>query len=354
MSRVPVTSRPGRDDLLGQVGDLQHVVVGLGRQAAHEVELHLPPPGGVGRGDGADQVFLGHHLVDDLADALAAALGCERQTGTATVAGELVGQVDVERVDAGRRQRQRGLGALVAVGEALGHRRDLAVVGAGQRQQPDLFEAGRLQAALDHLADALDRALAHRPGDHAGLAEPAAARAAAEDLDRHPLVHRLGERHEGLLGIGPLVEVHHRVLADPPRHARAVGRDPLDAPVGQVVDVVEARHVDAAGLREPHQQPVAPARAALGLPRADDRGDLEHDLLAVAEHRRVDEVGDRLGVERRVAAGDDDRVARRRGRRCAAGCRRARGRAACWCSRARWRRTGPARRTRRPADGRRR
>ena len=31
-------------------------------------------------------------------------------------------------------------------------------------------------------------------------------------------------------------------------------------------------------------------------------------LLAVAEHRDVDEVGDRLGVERGVPAGDDDRV----------------------------------------------
>ena len=34
----------------------------------------------------------------------------------------------------------------------------------------------------------------------------------------------------------------------------------------------------------------------------------EHDLLAVAEHGGVDEVGDRLGVEGGVAAGDDDRV----------------------------------------------
>ena len=66
-------------------------------------------------------------------------------------------------------------------------------------------------------------ALAHGAGDHARLAEPAAAGAAAEDLDRHPLVHRLGERHERLLRVRPRVEVHDGVLRDPPRHALGVG-----------------------------------------------------------------------------------------------------------------------------------
>ena len=132
---VPLTCAAGRDDPLGQVGDLQHVLVGLGRQAAHEVELHLAPAGRVRGGDRADEVVLGDHLVDDLADPLGAALGGERQPGAAAVAGQLVGQVDVERVDAGRGQRQRGLGALVAVGQALGDVGDLGVVGAGQREQ---------------------------------------------------------------------------------------------------------------------------------------------------------------------------------------------------------------------------
>ena len=53
---------------------------------------------------------------------------------------------------------------------------------------------------------------------------------------------------------------------------------------------------------------VATAGAALGLPVAHHLGDREHDLLAVAEHRGVEEVGDRLGVERGVAAGEHDRV----------------------------------------------
>src|SRR5664280_3915385 len=89
----------GLDDPPGEVGDLKHVLVGLGGQAAHEVQLHLPPAGRVGRGDGVDQVVLADHLVDDLANALRAALGRERQAGTAPAAGQLVGQVDVEGID---------------------------------------------------------------------------------------------------------------------------------------------------------------------------------------------------------------------------------------------------------------
>ena len=204
-----------------------------------------------------------------------------------------------------------GLGALVAVGQPLGDLGDLAVVGAGEGEQAHLLEAGGGQAPLDHLADAGDRALADRAGDHPGLAEAAAAGAAAEDLDRHALVHRLGQGHERLLGVGPRVEVHHGVLGHPPRDAVG-GRDhALDPAVGQVVDRVERGHVDAAGAGQPHQQLLTPAGAALCLPRADEVGDLEHRLLPVADDRGVDEVGDRLGVERRVAAGDDDRVLER-------------------------------------------
>ena len=43
-------------------------------------------------------------------------------------------------------------------------------------------------------------------------------------------------------------------------------------------------------------------------------GDLADDLLAVADHERVDEVGQRLGVERAVPAGEDERVRRGGGR----------------------------------------
>ena len=154
-----------------------------------------------------------------------------------------------------------------------------------------------------------DRALAHRAGDHAGLAEAAPAGAAAEDLDGHALVHRLGERDERLLRVRPGVEVHDGVLGDAPRHPVLGRGDALDAPVGQVADVVERRarrpRRCARGAAAAHGDHPAYPRAS----RRDECGDHEDRLLAVADDRGVDEVGDRLGVEGRVATGDDDRVA---------------------------------------------
>ncbi len=118
----------------------------------------------------------------------------------------------------------------------------------------------------------------------------------------------LGQRDQRLLGVRPLVEVHDGVLGDTPRDARLVRHDTADAAVRQVLHVVEARHVDATGLGEAEEQLLAPARPALRLPRADDLGDVEDGLLAVADDRAVDEVRDRLGVEGRMAAREDDRV----------------------------------------------
>jgi hypothetical protein len=154
--------------------------------------------------------------------------------------------------------------------------------------------------ALDHLADAGDRTLAHRPGDHPRLAEPAAARAATEDLDRHPLVHGLGERHERRLGVGPRFEIRHRVLGHPPRYAGQPGPrgHPPDPSVREVVDLIARRDVGHPGPGDPQQELVPPTRASLGFPRRHQIGELQHRLLAVADDDHVGVVGDRLGVER--------------------------------------------------------
>ncbi len=121
-------------------------------------------------------------------------------------------------------------------------------------------------------------------------------------------MHRLRERDQRLLRVRPLVQVHHGVLGHPPRHARGVRHDAADPAVGQVLHVVELRDVEPAGAGQAQQHLVAPAGAALGLPGADDLGHVEDGLLAVADDRAVQEVRDRLRVEGRVAAGEDDRV----------------------------------------------
>src|SRR5262249_50635933 len=82
-------SAAGTYHLVGHRGDLQHVLVGLGGQPAHEVQLHLPPAAGVGGADRADEVRFGDRLVDDAPNPLAAALWRERQPGPLSVAGQL-------------------------------------------------------------------------------------------------------------------------------------------------------------------------------------------------------------------------------------------------------------------------
>src|SRR6266516_1249973 len=119
------------DHVPGETGDGEHVIVGLGGQATHEVELHLPPTAGVGGGHGLDQIFLGDHLVDHLADAFRAAFGREGEPGAAATAAQLVGERHVERVHPGGGQGQAGVAALVAVGETRDDLVDLTVVGTG-------------------------------------------------------------------------------------------------------------------------------------------------------------------------------------------------------------------------------
>ena len=92
------------DDLGRQARDLQDVFVGLGRQPAHEVQLHLSPSRAVGGGNRADEVFLGYLLIDHLAHALTAALGGEGEATATTVARQFIGKVDVEGVYASARQ----------------------------------------------------------------------------------------------------------------------------------------------------------------------------------------------------------------------------------------------------------
>ncbi len=107
-------------------------------------------------------------------------------------------------------------------------------------------------------------------------------------------------------GYGHSREVGDGALVDDGRDVGVAGRDRThDRAV--VLDVVERRDVDAGDRREVAQHGLAAPRAA-ALPRADDLDDLGDDLFAVADHERVDVLGERLGVVRAVAAGDDDRV----------------------------------------------
>ena len=98
------------------------------------------------------------------------------------------------------------------------------------------------------------------------------------------------------------------MFGHPPRDAASVRHHAADTAVREVLDVVAGGDVDAAGTGQAEEELLPAAGPPLGLPGADEVGDVEDGLLAVADDRRVDEVGDRFGVEGGVATGQHDGI----------------------------------------------
>ncbi len=185
---------------VGQLGDGVHVLHGLRRVADHEVELDGGPAAAEDLLGGPQQVLGGDGLVDHVAQAVGGGFGGEGEAAASPAAGQLLHQVDREAFDAQAGQADAQL--LVAVPghdrlHQLGH---AAVVAAAQAEQADLLEAGGLQDLVHCVQHLLHWPLAHRPEDHAGLAEAAAPRAAALDLDGRAVVDGVDERHDEVGG----------------------------------------------------------------------------------------------------------------------------------------------------------
>ena len=286
--------------------DAGHVFHGLGGQTDHEVELHVVPLAAEHAPRALEDVLLAHVLVDDVAHPLRAGLGREGERGGAHLL-EVVEHGLGQAVGAQARDGQAHLLAVEALHQLVHQRDDGAVVGRGQAGEADLVVA-RLAQALHHRVDhGLGRALAHGAVDHPGLAEAAALRAAAGQLDSVAVEDRagLGERRVG--GEGVVVDVLH-VRADD-----GVG----EVGVVRRLDDFETRV--RVGRRGVERGQVAAGRAgqaaqALGAGEAGglEGGPVVHEarqgLLAVADHEAVDEGRQRLGLEGGGAAGDDERV----------------------------------------------
>ena len=88
--------------MIGQIGDGHDVLIALTGKAHHKVELHAVPAGLEGRLGRTVQVLLGHVLVNDVAHALAAGLGRERQAAL-LLAGNRLGHIHAKRIQALRR-----------------------------------------------------------------------------------------------------------------------------------------------------------------------------------------------------------------------------------------------------------
>ena len=82
-ARLGVHSRQAEIDLAGQVGDAQHILIRLGGQAQHKVQLDPAPAAGKSCSDGLHQVLLPQVLIDGVPQALGARLRGEGQAALA-------------------------------------------------------------------------------------------------------------------------------------------------------------------------------------------------------------------------------------------------------------------------------
>jgi hypothetical protein len=294
-------------DARRQLGDADHVLLGLAREPDHEVELERPPAEVGEEPRRLEQLVLPVLLLDHVAEPLRARLGGEREAGLPHAA-DLLEDGGRERVDARGRQRDRDALGDEAVHQLLQHGVHAAVVAGGEREERDLLVARALHEGGGVGDHALGVPLAERAVDVARLAEAAALHAPAHHLDAGAVVddahvrhHRVGRRREA-------VEVHQHALADR-AEAGLERHDLCDRAVGVMARLEEGRHVEPRDAGERAQQ----RAAVVPVPGEDGVADVAHRLLTVAEQHAVEEGGQRLGVEGARAPGDDDRVARAAG-----------------------------------------
>ena len=126
---------------LHKARDALDVVVGLGGQTDHEVELAAAPSRLKRSVDGPEQVVLRHVLVDHVAQALRTRLGREGEA-TLLLPRDELGHVDAERVEALGRQRDAhtlAVARMVQLDKDIG---DLRMVGRRKRGQAHLVISG--------------------------------------------------------------------------------------------------------------------------------------------------------------------------------------------------------------------
>ena len=122
-----MTVRAGGRDAAGEGDDASQVVLGLGRETEHEVQLETPPPEPEDELGGLDELVLAVLLLDHVAEALRPGLGCERESRLPHPL-DLGEQMRVQRIDARRRQGERNALWRDAIHELGEERIDAAVV----------------------------------------------------------------------------------------------------------------------------------------------------------------------------------------------------------------------------------
>ena len=288
------------DDL----GDAQQILVGLGGQAHHKVQLHAVVAGGKGHPAGFQQVFLPQVFVDDVPQALRTRFGSEGQAAFPHLL-DALRQVQVKGVGAHGGQRQVDVHGLQSAHQALAQRLQVGIVAGAETGQGHLVPAGGGNEGLGLLFQRLRLFGADGPVGIARLAKPASPAAAAEQLDHGPVKDDVRRGHHEFVGIIGLVQILYHALTHYGRRA-VFWRDGGDGPVFMIGDIIQRGHINAADLRGLAQEFFL-ALAVVTAP-AVKLQQLRHDLLALADGDKVEEVRHRLRIVDAGAAGDDQRL----------------------------------------------
>ncbi len=139
--RPRILPAPAAQRLRRELDDGAHVLVALGGQADHEVELHQVPAGFEDGVDGVEEILFGVALVDHPPHPFGGGL---RRDGEAALAHalDLRGQVGAHRLGAQGRQRDADVLGAELVEEVLQHAVDAGVVAGREAEEAHLFIAG--------------------------------------------------------------------------------------------------------------------------------------------------------------------------------------------------------------------
>ncbi len=174
------------------------------------------------------------------------------------------------------------------------------MVARGEREQ-GYFIVARHGALLARTR--LQHRTAAEPGgpvNHPGLAEPAAAHAAAEQLQRDAVVYGLDQRHDRLLRDKTAVHIQHHGAAH-----RRLRRDARNC--GAVIlHRIQRRDIRALDGGRAAQKFLS--GHALPLARREQVQNGGNAVLAVADEHKVEKRSDRLAVDNAGAARYDERV----------------------------------------------
>ena len=119
-------------------------------------------------------------------------------------------------------------------------------------------------------------------------------------------MHDAEVRHDGLFQKGRGIEILDDAPIDLRRSCLIEDAKPCEHALRIVLGRIKGRHINSRNPRSAAQETAPSVRASLLLPCNQCIAHLDDDFLAVAEHEKVEEVGDRLRIVYARAAADDE------------------------------------------------